>query len=73
MSQVQRQQKGKAGVASSIFSLGYGGAVASVAGVATMGLAHVGDAVLHGLLVDEVAEIDLLGYCVGSDWCEQGE
>jgi len=34
-----------------------------------MGAAHVGDAVLHGLLVDKTGEVDLLGYyCVGSDW-----
>jgi len=33
-----------------------------------MGLSHVGDAVLHGLLVDETNEIDLLGYFVGSDY-----
>ncbi len=58
-----------ASVTASFLSLGLGGAaIANVSGASLMGLSHVGDAVLHGLLVDETNEIDLLGYYVGSDY-----
>jgi len=58
-----------ASVTASFFSVGLGGAIlANTAGASLMGLSHVGDAVLHGLLVDETNEIDLLGYFVGSDY-----